>query len=107
MVLARAFGAGLREALWIDFRDLDGPVFAALRPVLEAGNLLFTALTALEAVFTVPEEINVFPLAARFPMIVPAIAPATAPTGPAMTLPTMAPATPPAVCFETGRLLLG
>lgn len=67
------------------------------------GSLVFTAFTAVFAVFTVPDEIKVLPLAARLPMIVPAIAPATAPTGPAITLPTIAPATPPAVCLETGR----
>lgn len=68
------------------------------------GSFDFTAFVAVFAVFSVPEETSVFPCADRFPMIVPAMAPATAPRGPATTLPTIAPATPPAVCLETGKL---
>lgn len=84
----------------------DGVLEASLAG-LETGSLFLTALTAFDAVRTVPGEMSVLPLAARLPMMVPAIAPATAPIGPAMTPPTMAPATPPAVCLDTGRLLLG
>jgi hypothetical protein len=62
----------------------------------------FTAFTAPVAAFTVEEETNVLPFAARLPIIAPATPPTTAPTGPATMPPIMAPVTPPAVCFETG-----
>jgi len=71
-----------------------------------AGSFSFTALTALVALRFVAEETNVFPFAARLPIIVPAIPPTTAPTGPPRTPPTTAPVTPPAVCLDTGKLLL-
>jgi len=105
---------GALAALAEDFclRDADfagctfpGRAFGELELLLDIGNLSLTARTAFAAALVVPEDTRVLPWAARLPMMVPAIAPATAPTGPAITPPTMAPATPPAVCFETGRLL--
>jgi hypothetical protein len=80
-------------------------VVAGASFAFNAGSFPVTARAAVLAVFTVSEETSDFPLAERVPMIVPAMPPTTAPTGPAMALPTMAPATPPAVCFETGKLL--
>src|SRR5258708_26029131 len=84
--------------------DLGARSFALPRVMAGMGSLSLTAFTALEAVLTVDAETNVFPSAARLPMMVPAIAPATAPTGPAIMPPAIAPAIPPAVCFEIGRL---
>jgi hypothetical protein len=105
----RFFDLNVFAAIAFSFVDL---VFDVLlfeiegRRAFRAGIFFFTALTALVALFFVAAETNVFPFAARLPIIVPAIPPTTAPTGPAMTLPTTAPATPPAVCLDTGKLLL-
>src|SRR6185369_4369229 len=103
LVALRAAGALFDRAFVVTFfgraTGLD------VRDFFKVDTLFPTTFAAFFAVRTVPAETSVFPLAARFPMIVPATAPTTAPSGPASALPTTAPVTPPAVCLETGKLV--
>jgi hypothetical protein len=61
---------------------------------------------SLERIASIALLIGRLPFADESPTSAPATPPATAPTGPAITLPMTAPVTPPAVCFDTsGRFL--